>query len=105
MEERGELLVAMGEKKGAPSRELQQWSARLLDCSPWTAKEGRCSGEGRSRLLAGARARFGGEGAGNLERLRRGGTLSMGGSPQLGGMELGGHGVSAPARSGAGRGS
>jgi|UniRef100_A0A804R5L4 hypothetical protein len=97
LEERGELLVAMGEKKGAPSRELQQWSARLLDCSLWTAEEGRCSGEGHSRLLARARARFVGEGAGNLERLRRGGTLSMGGSRQLGGMELSGHGVSAPA--------
>ena len=40
--------------------------------------------------------RHGREGAGSLERLRRGGTLSMGGSRQLGGMELGGHGVSAP---------
>jgi hypothetical protein len=37
---RGELLVAMGGEEREPSRELQQWSARLLGCSPWTAERG-----------------------------------------------------------------
>jgi hypothetical protein len=37
---RGELLVAMGGEERASSRELQQWSARLLGCSPWTAEGG-----------------------------------------------------------------
>jgi hypothetical protein len=32
--------VAMGEEERAPSRELEQWSARLLGCSPWTAEGG-----------------------------------------------------------------
>jgi hypothetical protein len=37
---RGELLAAMWGEERAPSRELQQWSARLQGCSPWTAEGG-----------------------------------------------------------------
>ena len=80
----GEQRGGVGDRgRGAGLQQMGGYGGLLLRHG---RKELWASSSGGEDAVGGAQ--FGGEGAGNLERLRRGGTLSMGGNRQLGGMEL-----------------